>query len=174
MWSYLWIWTKSKQWYRHYIEDWRSESSQKEKTCECTYSYLERSAKCRIYKLRNIYSWKATFGSTFKKDDYQQKLWHTGSSRAFRHKKFSKPAKEIKEIKIERKKRIKLYQKETYSEKEKANLHEESIKYDLSEVLKNETIPGPFTTEKEIRDYLELEQDEKNQKQSFIQRNLIC
>ena len=45
--------------------------------------------------------------------------------------KFSKPPKETKEIKIEWKKIIKLYQKETYSEKEKAKLHEESIKYDL-------------------------------------------
>ena len=71
---------------------------------------------------------------------------------------FSKPAKVIKEIKIQWKKRIKLYQKETYSEKEKANLHEESIKYDLFEALKNEKMPGPFTTEKEVRDYLELEQ----------------
>ena len=76
--------------------------------------------------------------------------------------KFSKPAEEIQEIKIEWKKKIKLYQKETYSEKEKANLPEEPIKYDLLETLKNEKIPMPFTTEKEIRDYLELEQDEKN------------
>ena len=52
---------------------------------------------------------------------------------------------------------IKLYL-DTY---QKANLHEESIKYDLLEAMKNEKIPGPFTTEKEIRDYLELAQDEK-------------
>ena len=63
--------------------------------------------------------------------------------------------------------KIKLYQKKTYSEKEKANLHEEPIKYDLLEALKNEKIPGAFTTEKEIRD--QLEQDEKKQKQLFIQ-----
>ena len=47
------------------------------------------------------------------------KLWPIGPSSALRHKKFSKPAKKIKEIKIEWKKKIKLHQKETHSEKRK-------------------------------------------------------
>ena len=33
--------------------------------------------------------------------------------------------------------------------KNEGNLHEESIKYELLEVLKNEKIQKPFTTEKE-------------------------
>ena len=40
-------------------------------------------------------------------------------------------------MKIDWKEKIKLYQKETYSKKEKAKLHEESMKYD----------PRPFRTE---------------------------
>ena len=78
-------------------------------------------------------------GSSFKKDDYQQKLWHIGPGWAFRHKKISKPAKEIKEIKIEWKKRIKLYIRRKHTLKiETANIHEESINYDLLEAIKNE------------------------------------
>lgn len=75
--------------------------------------------------------------------------------------KFSKPAKAIKEIKLKWKKNIELHAKEAYSDKEKASLHEESIKYDLLERLKREEIPGPFTSEKEIRNYLDSKQDEK-------------
>ena len=41
--------------------------------------------------------------------------------------------------------------------KKEGNLHEESIKYELLEVLKNEKIHEPFTTEKEIWDYQKLE-----------------
>ena len=85
------------------------------------------------------------------------KLWPIGPSSALRHREFSKPTKKIKEIKIEWKKKIKLHQKETHSEKKEGNLHQESIKYDLLEVLKNEKIHEPFTTEKEIRDYRKLE-----------------
>ena len=75
--------------------------------------------------------------------------------------KFSKPAKAIKEIKIKWKKNIELHAKEAYSDKQKASLHEESIKYDLLERLKREEIRGPFTSEKEIRNYLDSKQDEK-------------
>ena len=75
--------------------------------------------------------------------------------------KFSKPAKAIKEIKLKWKKNIELHAKEPYSNKEKASLHEESIKYDLLGRLKKEEIPGPITSEKEIRNYLDSKQDEK-------------
>ena len=46
--------------------------------------------------------------------------------------------------------KIRLHQKETYSKIEKANLHKESLKYDILEALKKEIIAGHFTTEKEI------------------------
>ena len=75
--------------------------------------------------------------------------------------KFSKPATAIKEIKLKWKKNIELHAKEAYSDKDKARLHEESIKYDLLERLKREEIPGPFTSEKKIRNYLDSKQDEK-------------
>ena len=50
--------------------------------------------------------------------------------------KLSKPAQEIKEIKIQWKEKIKAHQAEAYTEKEDSCLKEESTKYDLLEKLK--------------------------------------
>ena len=79
-------------------------------------------------------------------------------------KKFRKPSKEIKDIKIQWKEKIKAHQDETYSDKEKSCLKEESTKYNLLEKLKKEDIPGPFTNEDEIKRYLlhQAEDDIKN------------
>ena len=69
-------------------------------------------------------------------------------------KEFRKPSKEIKDTKMQWKEKIKAHQDETYSDKEKSCLKEESTKYDLLGTLKKEDIPGPFTCEDEIKIYL--------------------
>ena len=51
-------------------------------------------------------------------------------------KKFQNHSKEIKDIKMEWKEKIKTHQKKTYSDKEKSCLQEESTKFDLLEKLK--------------------------------------
>ena len=81
-------------------------------------------------------------------------------------KKFRKPALEIKQIKLQWKETIKTHQQDAYTEKEKSCLKDESTKYELLEKLKNEIVPGPFTNEEEIRNYLEcdLDDDEKNKR----------
>ena len=65
-------------------------------------------------------------------------------------KKFQKSSKEVKDIKMQWKEKIKDHQDETYSDQEKSCLKEDSTKYDLLEKLKKEDIPGPFTNEDEI------------------------
>ena len=66
-------------------------------------------------------------------------------------KKFRKPSKEIKDIKMQWKEKIKAHQVKTHSDKEKSCLKEESTKYNLLEKLKKEDIPRPFTNEDEIK-----------------------
>ena len=80
-------------------------------------------------------------------------------------KKFRKPSKEIKDIKMQWKEKIKAHQDETYSDKEKSCLKKESTKY-LLEILKKEDIPGPFTSEDEIKRYLlhQIDDDTKNKR----------
>ena len=65
-------------------------------------------------------------------------------------KKFQKSSKEVKDIKMQWKEKIKAHQVETYSDQEKSCLKEDSRKYDLLEKLKKEDILGPFTNEDEI------------------------
>ena len=81
-------------------------------------------------------------------------------------KKFRKPAIQIKEIKLQWKSKIKAHQQEAYSEKEKSCLKSESTRYELLEMLKKEDIPGPFTSETEIREYIVTasEDSEKNKR----------
>ncbi len=76
-------------------------------------------------------------------------------------KKFIKPSKEVKEIKLEWADKVKQQKTEAFSEKEKASLSEESKKYSLLETLKKESIPGPFTSEEEIKNFLETDLDDK-------------
>ena len=52
-------------------------------------------------------------------------------------KKFHKPVKEIKDIKMQWKEKINAHQEKAYSEKEKSCLKVESTKYDLLEKCKN-------------------------------------
>ena len=79
-------------------------------------------------------------------------------------KKFRKPSKEIKDIKMQWKEKIKAHQVKTHSDKEKSCLKEESTKYNLLEKLKKEDIPRPFTNEDEIKIYLlhQVDDDIKN------------
>ena len=81
-------------------------------------------------------------------------------------KEFRKPSKEIKDTKMQWKEKIKAHQDETYSDKEKSCLKEESTKYDLLEKLKKEDISGPFTIEDEIKRYLlhHVDDDTKNKR----------
>ena len=50
------------------------------------------------------------------------------------------------------KEKIKAHQDKTYLDKEKSCPKEESTKHDLLEKFKTEDIPGPFTSENEIKD----------------------
>ena len=81
-------------------------------------------------------------------------------------KKFRKPSKGIKDIKMQWKEKIKAHQDEIYSDKEKSCLKKESTKYYLLEKLKREDIPGPFTSEDEIKRYLlhQVDNDTKNKR----------
>ena len=70
--------------------------------------------------------------------------------------KFAKPAKRIKELKLEWKEKIKEQQKKGLSDKGTANLKEESVKYSVLESLKNDQVPGLFTTATEVQEYFEM------------------
>jgi hypothetical protein len=75
-------------------------------------------------------------------------------------KKYRKPAKIIKEIKMEWSKRVQEHQQEAYTEKEKACLKDESTKYQLLETLKGEEFPGPFVSDTEVREYMKKDNEE--------------
>ena len=55
---------------------------------------------------------------------------------------------------IEWKEKIEANKIEAYSEIEKSCLKQEFTRYELLEKLKNEVVPGPFTSEHEIKQYL--------------------
>ena len=74
-------------------------------------------------------------------------------------KKYIMPAKEIKEIKFQWQERLKEQQTKDFSEKEKSSLHQESLKYNLLELLKKETFQGPFVSEDEVMKYMVLKID---------------
>ena len=75
--------------------------------------------------------------------------------------KFAKPANRIIGLKLEWKENIKEQQKKGLSDKETANLKEESVKYSVLESLKNDQVPGPFTTATEVQEYFEIPIDDK-------------
>ena len=62
------------------------------------------------------------------------------------------------------KEKVKVHQDKTYLDKEKSCLKEESTKHDLIEKFKKEDIPGPFTSENEIKRHLlhQVDDDTKN------------
>ena len=101
---------------------------------------------------------------SFQKNDHQQKHNLLETSEPVETKKFQKHSKEIKDIKMQWKEKIKAHQDEAYSDKEKSCLKEESTKYSLLQKLKKEDIPEPFTNEDEIKRYLlhQVDDDTKN------------
>ena len=68
--------------------------------------------------------------------------------------KYVKPAKVIREIKLEWNERLKKQQAEGYSAHELINTKNESTKYDCLDYLKSQTIPGPFTTAVQVHKYM--------------------
>ena len=72
-------------------------------------------------------------------------------------KKYIMPAKEIKEIKLQWQETLKEQQTKDFSEKEKSSLHQESLKYNLLELLKKEKFQGPFVSEDEVMKYMVLQ-----------------
>ena len=68
-------------------------------------------------------------------------------------KKYIKPAKEIKEIKLQWQERLKEQQAKDFSEKEKSSLHQESQKYNLLQLIEKEKFQGPFVSEDEVMKY---------------------
>ena len=72
----------------------------------------------------------------------------------------SKPAAEIKEIKMEWKEKVKEQQKFGLDKKDTPNLKVESDKHELLELLKSEDIPGPFTHSIEVANYAKLPLDD--------------
>ena len=58
---------------------------------------------------------------------------------------YRRSALEIKNLKVEWKKKNNEHKIKSYSSKEKSRLHQESNKYNLLEKFKQEKYPGPFT-----------------------------
>lgn len=64
--------------------------------------------------------------------------------------------------------RIECHQKDSYTEKEKARLKDESTRYSLLEQLKKETPVGPFTNVEELHEYsISNQEDEEKNKWMF-------
>ena len=76
-------------------------------------------------------------------------------------KKYIKPAKEIKEIKLQWQERLKEQQAKDFSEKGKSSLHQESQKYNLLQLIEKEKFQGPFVSEDEVMKYMALKIDDK-------------
>jgi hypothetical protein len=92
--------------------------------------------------------------------------------------KLRRQAQEIKENKVQWQEKIKTHQKETYTDKEKCALKNDSTKYDLLEKSKKEIFPGPFTNEDEVKQYILLEENDetKNKRMYYEVRyaRMIC
>ena len=123
----------------------------------------ERSVGFINYKI-NI-SEKQLLESTFKKMIISKSIDFLETPKPVEKKKFRKHSKEIKDIKMQWKEKIKDHQKKTYSDKEKSCLQEESTKFDLLEKLIKD-ISGPFNSEDEIKRYLlhHVDDDTKNKR----------
>ena len=68
--------------------------------------------------------------------------------------KYVKPAKVIREIKLEWNEQLKKQQGEGYSAHKSISTKNESTKYDCLDYLKSQTIPGPFTTAVQVHEYM--------------------
>ena len=74
------------------------------------------------------------------------------------------------------KEKIKAHQDKTYLDKEKSCPKEESTKHDLLEKFKKEDIPGPFTSENEIKRHLlhQVDDDTKNNYDEVRYAKISC
>ena len=100
------------------------------------------------YKLKNIRGRKqlesAPKKMVIKKSfDLIEKSYQEDSAMSMS--KYVKPAKVIREIKLEWNERLKKQQAEGYSARELINTKNESTKCNCLDYLKSQTIPGPFT-----------------------------
>ena len=115
---------------------------------------LKEGEKCEFHQLQDTYTGKQCLESASKKMIINKSIDLLETSEPVEIKKFRKPSKQIKDIKMQRKEKIKAHQDKMHSDKEKSCLKEESTKYDLLGTLKKEDISGPFTCEDEIKIYL--------------------
>ena len=77
-------------------------------------------------------------------------------------KKYRKPSQEIKDLKLEWSKRIQQHQKEAYTDKEKAALKQESVKYELlSSLMKEIDILGSFDSDDQVKQFMSLDKSEE-------------
>ena len=76
-------------------------------------------------------------------------------------KKYVKPAKAMKEIKLAWNERLKKQQVEGYTAQELLNTKNESTKYDCLDYLKSQTIPDPFSTAAEIHNFMKSDEESK-------------
>ena len=108
--------------------------------------------------------------------DLIKKLYQEDSAMSMS--KYVKPAKVIREIKLEWNERLKKQQPEGYSAQELINTKNESTKYDCLDYLKSQTIPGPFTTAFQVHEYMsccpESKAKNKRMKMDVKYARLMC
>ena len=87
---------------------------------------------------------------------------------------FKKEAKLIQEIQVNWTDRMKELQKKGFDEKDAMNLKKEASKLSDLEFLKNQTIPGPFTSTDEIDKYMSSSKDQHEQQNRLYVEATIC
>ena len=75
---------------------------------------------------------------------------------------FRKPAKEIKEIKLQWIKKLEKYREEGYKQQEVINLKNEATKLEILEFLKGQQVQGPFTNINEIKMFMESTEESQS------------